>query len=140
MAINDPKRKLISITVKEVDPELLYHQRAKLCEVMRLTDLKLSRRQRSALWGIKNLLIGMLPENEVPTSNRKKRVKTTKDMVNRAKDLLEAGYSVDGIADKLGCGNTTVNRIRNGLFDDKFEYEASEFKMVTIGQVKDISV
>lgn len=132
MAINTPKG--ISITVHEVDANYLSKQHGKLCDVLNNSELDISSKQREALVGLKSLVKEMLIQANVPVKKgkSKSRITMTAELVNSGKDLLNSDFSTEQVAEKLGISKSTVEKISNGGFNDKFSYKPTEYLSIKL--------
>ena len=130
MAVNLPEHLLTTITVHDVDIQLLTHQAFQLNCVLR--EEGLPPKQRNALLGIKSLLVNMLetagPLDAVRAATPQAAItRITKEDVNRIRDLFMCGKTTTAIAKQLGYRTLAVSRLCRSDTYAGVPYKPTEF-------------
>jgi hypothetical protein len=127
MISNLPTITTRAVTVT-IDTALAESQMSRITDILQNKDLHLSRAERSALDGVRNLLSVMI-DTPVPKPPRTHAKRILPKDVNRIRDLRMAGKSTSGIAEQLGYRRLAVQRLCRGDTYTDVPYEPSEFSV-----------
>jgi hypothetical protein len=125
MISNLPTLTTRKVTV-EIDVTLAESQMSRIKDILQAKDTNLTRAERSALDGTRNLLSAMT-DTPVPAPPRTHAKHISPEDVNRIRDLFMAGQSPGGISHRLGCRRLAVQRLIRGDTYGDVPYEPSEF-------------
>lgn len=129
MISNLPTLTVHKITV-EIDIALAETQLSRITDVLRNREYQLSRAERVALDGTRNLLAAVTDTEVRPVKPAKKRGEAkhiTHSDVNRIRDLCMIGKTPGKIAKQMGYRTLAVARLLNGQTYAAVPYEPSEF-------------
>jgi hypothetical protein len=127
MAINSVNE-LRSITVKDVDVDMLKQQTSRLKDVVQSKHVNLAPGERLALRGLLKMVENMTGADKPKSKSKSKPKRLTETDYNRAMDLLEAGKSVVGVCKQLDISDATVYRWKKGP-PKGFTRKPSEFTL-----------
>jgi hypothetical protein len=130
MISNLPTITTRAVTVT-IDTALAESQMSRITDILQNKDLHLSRAERSALDGVRNLLSVMI-DTPVPKPPRTHTKRMTPEDVNRARDLHMAGKGAVGVANQLGYRPLVMQRLLRGDTYTDVPYEPSEFHLPAI--------
>ena len=126
MALNHPILTLRKVTLHDVDVNYAKQQKEIIIGLLR--SHKLSRTERNALDGIRNLLCAVVgEEDEHRPLQPVKRIR--KQDINRMRDLHLAGKTPEAIAKQFGYRTLAVTRLLKGETYTDVPHTPSEFAL-----------
>ena len=126
MISNLPTLTTRKVTV-EIDTALAETQLSRLTDLLQRKDTLITRNERAALDGVRNLLSAMTgAEIKQPRAPTKRM---TVEDINRIRDLYMNGITPAGIAKQMDYRPLAIQRVCNGQTYIDVPYEPSEFHL-----------